>query len=214
MHKEKINNRVLGITGGMGAGKSHVCKMFAKNGIPVYDCDSRVKDILNDNDFLASAIIEKFGKDCYKNGRWNRDHVIELGKQNPNLITEMGIIIEPFLVDDFKEFKDTYQSGNSTGYVSELVAIESAILYKSKLLMEEVDNILVVSAPLPLRLERIKSRDPFRSDREIQMLLDKQNFPIPFCEIDFTIDNDGTTNIEESVKSIIDRLTSKTLIKI
>ena len=60
----------LGITGGMGAGKTRVCKAFAAQGIPVYDCDSRVKDILNDNDFLKSIIKSKFGDGCYKNDLW------------------------------------------------------------------------------------------------------------------------------------------------
>ena len=199
----------LGITGGMGSGKSHICSIFKKFGVPVYDSDSRVKDLLNSNDFLKYMIKKKFGKSCYKDGKWNRNHVVELASANPNIIDEMGIIIEPYLVDDFREFKGTYQSGNLTGYYSEIIVIESAILYKSKLLMDEIDNLLVVSAPLETRMDRIRKRDPFRTEPEIKMLLDRQNFQIPFCEIDFTIDNDGTKNIEEAVQTIIDRLTTK-----
>lgn len=192
----------LGITGGMGSGKSFVSKSFSEQGIPVYDTDQKTKDILNSNISLRYEICKQYGNGCYKNGKWDRDYVVNLASKDETVLSGMGKIIEPYLVKDFKEYKDIY-SGKDAGYTNKLIAVESAILFKSKLLMEEVDKILIVEAPIDIRLERIKKRDPFRSDGEIKFLLDKQIMP-PFCQIDYIISNDGTKNINEAVKKIID----------
>jgi dephospho-CoA kinase len=192
----------IGITGGMGSGKSYVSKAFSKQGIPVYDSDQKTKDLLNENEELKKEIISKYGSKCYKDGKWNRDHVVKLASTDGSVLTGIGTIIEPYLAKDFKEYKEVF-SGSHTGYTIDLIAIESAILTKSKMLMSEVDKILVVDAPFETRISRIKARDPFRSDEEIKLLLSKQILP-PLCQTDYSIMNDGTKNIDDLVKKIIE----------
>jgi dephospho-CoA kinase len=192
----------LGITGLMGSGKSFVSKSFAKQGIPVYDTDQKAKDLLNSSISLRYEITQKYGTGCYLNGKWNRDFVVNLASKDETVLSGMGKIIELYLAKDFKEFKDIF-SGKDTGYTNKLIAVESAILFKSKLLLAEVDKILVVEAPIDVRIGRIKQRDPFRSDGEIKFLLDKQVMP-PFCQIDYIIENDGSKDVDIHVKKIID----------
>lgn len=191
----------IGITGGMGSGKSHVSKSFESNGIPAYDCDSKVKSILNDDTNLKVEICNKFGNECYisdkKFMKWNREYIVKIAAKDPSVIDEIGKIIEPYLVEDFIRFKAEYKSG--------IVAIESAILTKSKKLMDEIDKLLVVTAPFEIRMDRIKKRDPFRIEDEIKLLLSKQP-EILLCEIDFLIDNDGNEDIDDAVVTIINRL--------
>src|ERR1035437_9066839 len=95
----------LGITGLMAAGKSHVCKAFEAQGIPIYDTDKKVKDLLNKNGSLKKEMIKKFGKKCYqintsfKNVRnrvqstWNRDYVVKIASNDSTVIDAMGVII-------------------------------------------------------------------------------------------------------------------------
>jgi dephospho-CoA kinase len=196
----------LGITGGMGSGKSHICKIFAENGIPVYDTDRKVKDLLNNNAYLKLQMWQKYGENCYKKGIWNREYIVQLSKKNPEIIDVIGKIIEPYLAQDIKDFKKIH-SGELTGYSGKLIVIESAILIKSKMLMEEIDKILVVTAPFDLRIKRIKERDPFRTDEEINYLLNNQKDAVPLlCKTDYIIDTEKTEAVEESVKKIIDEL--------
>lgn len=196
----------LGITGGMGSGKSYVSSIFEEHSIPVYNSDNMVKHLLNTNEDLKSEVIKHFGEDCYVAGKWNRDNVVKMATENSNLIDEMGVVIEPYLSKDFLEFVESQTAS--------IVAVESAILYKSSL-WNKIDLKLTVDAPLEVRLNRIRERDPFRSENEIKMLLDKQKqYVIPFCEIDFTIDNDGIKNVREQVQVIIGRLVEQVFIKI
>lgn len=180
----------------MGSGKSYVSNSFFKHGIPVYDSDKETKKLLNENVSLKKEIISKFGEGCYVDGKWNRDYIVEKASNDSSILTSMGKMIDPYLVEDFKKFKSSCKN---------FAAIESAILIKSKGLMDEIDKLLVVTAPLEIRMERIKKRDPFRSDREIKMLLDKQP-SVQLCQTDFMIDNDGNKNVDDAVVSIINRL--------
>lgn len=184
----------------MGSGKSHISKAFAKNGIPVYDCDSQTKDLLNRNERLKSNMISAFGEGCYVNGKYSRDYIVELASKNPNVVDDTGKIIGPYLIEDFKTFKEINES-----FHTPFIAIESAILTKSKKLMNEINKLLVVTAPFEIRMDRIKKRDPFRTDDEIKLLLSKQP-EIKLCEIDFLIDNDGTKNVDDAVVTIINGL--------
>lgn len=200
----------LGITGGMGSGKSHVCKAFMEQGIPVYDTDKKTKDLLNNNESLRKEIIKKFGEKCFSNDKWNRDYIVDLASKDNSVIDDIGIIIEPYLMQDIREFKNVFFGAN-TGYFSEIVVIESAILFKSRGMLKEVDKILIVTAPLEVRMERIKKRDPFRSDEEIKLLLSKQNYPALLCkQPDFTFENVGTyEEVMLAVKNIIEKIQKK-----
>lgn len=184
----------------MGSGKSHACSIFAKYGIPVYDSDSRVKNLLNTNEYLKKETCHQFGDEAYTpEGKWNRDYIVKIASENPAVVDQTTEIIDPYLLTDFRAFKREHSE-------FPIVAIESAILYKSKIIMDEVDKLVLVTAPFPIQMERIQTRDPFRTEREIKLLLSKQVMP-PFCQVDFILVNDGIDDVEKQIRNILNKIT-------
>lgn len=157
----------IGVAGGMGSGKSYVCNIL-KNvcDVPVYNCDNRVKLLMNGSESLRQKLISEFGPECYEGGEWNRPYAVKIAAKDATVLDRMGDIIEPYLVLDIQDFKKSTKK--------EIIAIESALFNKSKSLLAEVDYIFMVVAPLEQRIVRIKKRDPMRTDREIIMLLHNQ----------------------------------------
>jgi dephospho-CoA kinase len=198
---------VLGITGMMGSGKSYVCRLFAERGVHVYDTDSNAKRLLIENHKLIAHMRAMYDDEVYtEDGRWNREYVVSLIKQDPDVLVEMGHAVEPYLVEDFRRFKIfSKQQLRLFPGAGGIIAIESAVLTRSELLMKEIDDVIVVTAPLETRMARIRKRDPRRTDREIEVMI-KSQVAVPLCKTGFFIDNDGLNEAGASVDRIINRL--------
>lgn len=140
----------IGVTGGIGSGKSTVCRLFAARGAALYDSDREAKRLMNDDPDLRSRIVGAFGEECYTGAGLNRAVLAQKVFGHPEQLLRLNAIVHPAVIADFRDW-----AGRQTG---DYVVLESAILFSSGL-DREVDRTVAVLAPEPLRIERTCRRD-------------------------------------------------------
>lgn len=140
----------VGITGGIGSGKSTVCRMFAKLGIPVFDTDSAAKSLMSENECVKTQIIELLGDKAYEGGQLNRKYVSSAIFSDEHLLHALDSIVHPAVAIEFERWADMQNSP--------YVIMECAILIESGF-DRLVDRIVAVSAPEQLRITRAAQRD-------------------------------------------------------
>lgn len=151
----------IGITGGIGSGKSLVSRIFGALGIPVYEADSRAKWLINHDITLQDDIIGLLGQNAFINGQYNRPWVAAKVFDNPTLLQQLNGLIHPRVFTDSAAWLQQHQNA-------------PYVLRESALTTKNADKLLVVKAPLDLRVARIKQRDPHRSELEIKHIMDRQ----------------------------------------
>lgn len=156
----------IGITGGIGSGKSVVCKIFRTIGIPTYDADAAAKRLMTSKPSLIIAIKNLFGEDAYlASGELNRKHIAGKAFSNKDILAELNALVHPEVGLDYSDWS---QQQTSPYVIKEAALLIESGSYKS------LDKLINVSAPRALRIERIKARDTFRSEEEIHNIIDKQ----------------------------------------
>lgn len=176
----------IGITGGIGSGKSTVCRVFSVLGIPVYQADERAKWLTDQDPILRADIIRLLGPDAYDAaGRYNRAWVAAQVFTAPDLLKQLNALIHP------RVFADTAR------WVAEQAhcpyVLKEAALMNAAGQGNDLDVVVVVTAPQPLRIERIRQRDPQRSVAEIQAIIDRQISEDARLKLaDYVLTNDET----------------------
>lgn len=140
----------VGITGGIGSGKSTVCRLFEQNGIAVYDSDARAKALMAEDATLREQLVEAFGAECYNEQGLNRAYLAGRVFGNEAELRRLNGIVHPAVKDDFRRWADVQRGA--------YVVLESAILFESGF-DAEVDTTLAVMAPMEERLRRTAERD-------------------------------------------------------
>ena len=140
----------VGITGGIGSGKSTVCRLFAARGVAVYDCDVAAKRLMAEDEALKGAIVARFGVSCYEGGVLNRSYLAEQIFGSDEAREALNGLVHPAVIADFERWAEE-QAG-------EYVVLESAILFEAGL-EKHLDCVVAILAPKPLRLERAMKRD-------------------------------------------------------
>lgn len=151
-NKENNTPIILGITGGIGSGKSYLCHLLTEEyGIPVYDCDTEAKRLNEESPTIRHALTELIGNEVYdEEGHLQRPVLAGYLFQSEKHQQEINAIIHPVVRQDFEEWCSMQKST--------LVAMESAILFESGF-HNLVDEIITVMAPHALRVERAMKRD-------------------------------------------------------
>lgn len=192
---------ILGITGYIGSGKSYVSKLFRENGVPVYDTDSKAKEILNTNHQLKLELIDLLGDSIYKDGELNKKQLAFYLFSNQGYTDKINAIIHPYVTEDFNKWcvkeLETHK----------LVAVESAILINSEL-VNCVDKILFVDAPVELCIKRATRRDGVNKADILNRIIKQPLYSDILKSLDYTIYNDEKegNDIELQVKNIIDNI--------
>ena len=155
---------VIGLTGGIGSGKSTVAQMFRKLGVPVYDSDSQAKALMVDSPGLKRAIIGLLGPKAYREGALDRAFVAGQVFNDPELLAKLNALVHPEVRKHFlawtKEQRAPY------------LIQESALIFENGA-QGQYDRTILVTAPRELRLERVMARD--RAPREAVLArMDKQ----------------------------------------
>lgn len=140
----------IGVTGGIGSGKSTVCRLLADYGVAVYDSDSRAKELMNKSDDIRKALCEQFGEECYNAEGLNRSYLASKVFGNSEALEQLNAIVHPAVRADFCEWAECQRSA--------YVVLESAILFEAGF-DNEVDATLAVMAPLGERVRRTMERD-------------------------------------------------------
>ena len=140
----------IGVTGGIGSGKSTVCELLRDRGVAVYDSDSRAKQLMAESEALREQLIAAFGAECYNAEGLDRAFLASKVFGNEEALQQLNSIVHPAVRADFQVWAEQQRSP--------YVVLESAILFEAGF-EPEVDATLAVMAPMPMRLERTMARD-------------------------------------------------------
>jgi dephospho-CoA kinase len=140
----------VGITGGIGSGKSTLCQLLTAFGASLYDSDSRAKSLMAEDERLHDALCDEFGAECYNDEGLNRSFLASKVFGDEEALQRLNAIVHPAVREDFRRWAAEQRS--------EYVILESAILFESGF-DSEVDTTIAVLAPLEERLRRTVERD-------------------------------------------------------
>ncbi len=175
----------IGVTGGIGSGKTTVCKFFEFLDIPVYYADDRAKWLIQNKPELKSAIITAYGQEVYSDsGELNRAHLANIVFKDKAALSKLNQLVHPVVIQDGIEWMQQFEG------TKPYVLKEAALLFESGS-SKQMDYSILVAAPESLRIERVMWRDN-ASVESIKARIDKQMPEDQKRELaDFVIDNDG-----------------------
>ena len=159
----------IGITGGIGSGKSTASRLFQALGAPVYDADSRARWLMENDDELRRHLTAAFGPHTYDAaGRLNRPLLAGTVFNNPSLLAQLNAFVHPRVGTDFEHWAAAQAQAGYAYVLKEAALLFEAGSYK------RLDQIITVFAPLLVRQARVLRRDPHRSLADVQAIMAKQ----------------------------------------
>ncbi len=176
--------KVVGVTGGIGSGKTTVCQIFEHLNVPIYYADSRAKELMASNSDLKADIIKSFGEDSYTNGQLNRPYLAKLVFTSPEKLALLNSLVHPAVANDFEGW---LEENDTVPYVLK----EAAILFESGA-YQDVNTSVLVIAPEDVRLQRVMKRDGSSKEEVLQRMKNQWTQERKAKLADHIINNDGT----------------------
>ena len=188
---------IVGLTGGIGSGKTTVAKLFKKRGIPVYDSDKQAKKLMRRSKKVKNKITALLGDQAYSGSELNSTFIANKVFSDQKLLLELNGIVHPAVRKHFKKWVEKQDAP----YVIQ----EVAIIFENGI-QESYDKIILVTAPMDIRIDRIQKRDNV-SEKKIRERMDNQwpdTKKIPLS--DFVIENIDLQKTRLKINEIHDRL--------
>ena len=174
----------VGLTGGIGSGKSTVAKILLELGFPVYNSDKRAKWLMNNDSILKNNIASIFGENSYINGVLNTNFISNIVFSNPDKIVQLNSLVHPSVSKDFDKWLKLNISHN-------IIFKEAAILIESGAYLK-MNKIILVESRNDLKIERILKRDSTDFD-SVKKRMDSQSSDIKNKKyVDYIIENNET----------------------
>ena len=187
----------VGLTGGIGSGKSKVAEFLRDREVAIYDSDSRAKELMMSNEALREALIAEFGQECYTADGINRAWLAQRVFNNEAELARLNAIVHPAVMRDFAAWAEA-QEGN-------YVVLESAILLEAGL-ESHVDVVVAVMAPKELRLERAMLRDGASHEQIEERMRNQMSDEERTDRAKYAIVNIDLEELEEDVEQLHRRL--------
>ena len=185
----------LGVTGGIGSGKSVVCDVFRLHDIPVFDADREAKKLNDTSPVIREKLINNFGPDLYQGNKLDRKKLANLIFNNAENLRITNAIIHPELAKYFEKWVDQRKH-------HAVIAIDAAVLYEAGF-QSLLDKTIVVMAPLKIRIERAAKRDRLSKEQITARANSQMNDEEKAGLADFIIHNDGRHSLLEQVAQIL-----------
>lgn len=197
---ESQRPKLIGITGGIGVGKSYVLKAIEAAGYPSYQADLRAKALMETDPELRAAIQAEFGAEAYAGGQLNRSYLASVIFAQPERRARLNALVHPRTLQDFQRWVQARtQEGHPALFKEAALTIEAQAY-------EGLDALVLVYAPLQVRLKRIRQRDNLPLSAIIERL--RSQWPewkkIPFAQ--YFLVNDGLLPVEPQLKALFDFL--------
>ena len=189
----------IGLTGGIGSGKSTVAKVFEVLGIPVYYADDAAKKLMNEDEELKEKIKKEFGESIYKEEKLDRKKLADIVFTSPEKLNLLNALVHPATLKDAEKWMQEQ--------TSHYCIKEAALIFESGA-HEHLDYVIGVTAPAPLRILRTMQRDGVTKE-EVFARMDKQmddSIKMKLC--DFVIQNDEQEMILPQVLALHEKLLS------
>ena len=184
----------IGLTGGIGSGKSFVAERFAANGIPCYNCDERAK-LLYGTDNIKRLVTDRYGAEAYCGGKLNRQFLAKRIFADKAELEWINSVIHPAVRADFEAWRNSQ--------TTEFVAVESAILFEGGL-RDLCNAVVAVLAPLDVRIARVMRRDNTTRELVEQRIANQSDDAYFRTNSNYIIVNDGATDIDIEIKKLIE----------
>jgi len=187
----------VGITGGIGSGKSTVAKIFAVLGIPVYYADDVARRLMNEHPLIRQQIIEHFGEESYSDNKLNRSFLAKQVFNNEKKLALLNSIVHPVTIGDGVE----WMRKQTTAYAIK----EAALIFESGS-QRDLDFVIGVFAPVHLRIKRVMDRDGIKREDVQKRMLNQINEEIKMKLCDYVVINDEQQLIVPQVLSLHEKL--------
>lgn len=192
---------IIGVTGGIGSGKSYICRIISTLGFPVYNCDAEAKKLMNTNKHIINSLKQLIGENSYDSeGNLNKPIIAQFLFANEENAHKINSVVHPVVKEDFRSWASAQNA--------DLIFMESAILFESGF-NDVVDNVITITAPPETRIERTIRRDNTTREQVIarmnQQMQDEERVRLS----DYIICNNTNDNVEQQIKTIIETLSKQ-----
>lgn len=189
----------IGITGGIGSGKTTVARVFEVLGIPVYYADDAAKRIMNEDEALKQEIIKNFGEQSYINGKLNREYLGSIVFKDKKKLAVLNALVHPATIRN----SNAWMKCQTTPYAIR----EAALIFESGV-QAQLDYVIGVSAPVELRIRRAMHRDNITREQVMERMDRQINETIKMRLCDFVIVNDEKKPVIPQVLKLHEQLLS------
>jgi len=185
--------KIIGLTGGIGSGKTTVAKMFSDLGVPVYYADDEAKKLMNSSKTIRQKLCNAFGEETYISGLLNRKYLADIVFQDKEKLEEINAIVHP---EVYKHFKSWVQKQKA-----KYVLQESAIIFENNK-QDLFDAIITVIAPKEVKIDRIVHRDNTQRENVLARMKNQLNDDFILSNSDYIIYNTDLEDSNRQVKEI------------
>ena len=184
--------KVIGLTGGIGSGKSTVGKLLSNKGIPIYYSDIRAKEIMNESPQIIAQLKEWYGEEIYINDQLDRQKLASLVFTNSENLKKLNALVHPLVFEDFEKWKGQQNA--------KYIIKEAAILFESGS-YKDCDLVVTVSAPEEVRIIRTMERDMMSREKVLNRMSKQWSNHERNAKADYVIHNDGSfMDLERAVE--------------
>ncbi len=197
-----MDDRVMkvGVTGGIGSGKSYVCALLGEKGYPVYQCDEQAKRLMVEDSVLVGGLKDLIGENAYlEDGSLNKKAVAAFLFSEADNARRVNELVHPRVKDDFLHWV--------TQQTAAVVFMESAILFESGF-DALVDTTMMVYAPLDVRIRRVMQRDSISEESAMKRVEAQMDDQEKLLKSDLLVINDGVSDLESQVNDALAFLTN------
>lgn len=192
-----MSTKIIGLTGGIGSGKTTIANYFLSLGIPVYIADEEAKKLLYDKE-VVNAVKEALGEEVLTNGLPDKKKLAEIVFNDKQKLALLNSIIHPKVQEHFYEWVQSHQNSN-------FVIKEAAILFESGS-YKDCDKVILVTAPLDVRVKRVMARDNVTEDKVLERIANQWDDERKAKLSDYVITNISLEASKKEVDKIVKEL--------
>lgn len=189
--------KIIGLTGGIGCGKTTIAKVFATLGIPVFNADAVAKELMQNNPILKHKLIEAFGEHIFANGQLDRNFLAKIVFADTNQLERLNALVHPITIQAAKE----WAAKQNTPYVIK----EAALVFESGS-GEGLAGVIGVTAPLSLRMHRVMQRENCTKQEVEKRMQNQIGDTIKMKLCDWVIVNDDQVLVVPQVVALHEKL--------
>jgi len=189
--------KIIGLTGGIGSGKTTIANYVKSLGIPVYIADDEAKKLLNDEN-IQKKIKNAFGETIFVNNILSKEKLSRIVFNDPDQLKKLNSIIHPAVKARFKEWLEDYKN-------VPMIVKEAAILFESGS-NQDCDAVITVVAPLNTRIERVENRDKISKQEVLNRIRNQWTDEMRLEKSDYSIENNDLTKAFQQVDEILKKI--------
>ena len=185
--------KIIGLTGGIGSGKSTVAKMFNELGVPIYYSDDEAKRLMNTSDQIKKGLIDVFGQKSFENGKLNRAYIAALVFNDKEKLKNLNAIVHPEVKSNFKK----WIMNQNAPYIIQ----ENPLIFENNS-QHDFDLVITVTAPKKNRIKRVMARDGLSENQVLDRVKNQLDDESKINGSDFVIINDTLNHTKIQVERI------------